>query len=153
MLATINNWYNGLPNMAQQYFLNFISLNLSFLGIVSAENNSIEKLPDFLKEYLNGVNLPISEELKRFLFAYSIIDIIIQAKRVENFNYGKVIAKEIEDMRLKSGNKEISGPLDKIVESYASGAEEQMWFGIILSWEALKVSEGLSWKSITNYIL
>jgi hypothetical protein len=60
--------------------------------------NDKEKKKNFLKGYLVEVNLSTSEELKRFLLAYSVIDIIIQTRRDYDFKSNQKLANKVLEL-------------------------------------------------------
>jgi hypothetical protein len=149
MLTKINKWFITLPESAQSYFLNLLILNLSVLDVIPIEFKTKEKKAKFLKGYLDGFNLTISEELKRFLLAYSVIDIIIQTKRDFDFESSQVMANKV----LKLVNEVPNSKYKPMLEHSANGAEEQMWREIILSWDSLKSSQELSLINLNDRIL
>jgi len=110
MLTKINKWFIELPESVQSYFLNLLILNLSVLDGIPVEFKSKEK---FLKGYLDGVNLTTSEELKRFLLAYSVIDIIIQTRRHYDFSREQNMANKI----LKLVNEKPISKFRSIIEN------------------------------------
>jgi hypothetical protein len=149
MLTKINKWFIALPESAQSYFLNLLILNLSVLDVIPVEFNTKEKKEIFLNGYLEGVNLTPSEELKRFLLAYSVIDIIIQTRRDYDFGPDQNMANKI----LKSLVNEVpNSKFRSIIENSASGANEQIWHDVISSWDSLKSSQELSLINITERI-
>jgi hypothetical protein len=149
MLTKINKWFIALPESAQSYFLNLLILNLSVLDVIPVEFNTKEKKEIFLNGYLEGVNLTPSEELKRFLLAYSVIDIIIQTRRDYDFGTDQNMANKI----LKSLVNEVpNSKFRSIIENSASGANEQIWHDVISSWDSLKSSQELSLINITERI-
>ena len=145
MLTKINKWFIELPESVQSYFLNLLILNLSVLDGIPVEFKSKEK---FLKGYLDGVNLTTSEELKRFLLAYSVIDIIIQTRRHYDFSREQNMANKI----LKLVNEKPISKFRSIIENSASGANEQIWHNVISSWDSLKASQEMSLINLNERI-
>jgi hypothetical protein len=145
MLTKINKWFIELPESVQSYFLNLLILNLSVLDGIPVEFKSKEK---FLKGYLDGVNLTTSEELKRFLLAYSVIDIIIQTRRHYDFSREQNMANKI----LKLVNETPISKFRSIIENSASGANEQIWHNVISSWDSLKASQEMSLINLNERI-
>jgi hypothetical protein len=145
MLSKINKWFIELPESVQSYFLNLLILNLSVLDGIPVEFKSKEK---FLKGYLDGVNLTTSEELKRFLLAYSVIDIIIQTRRHYDFSREQNMANKI----LKLVNETPISKFRSIIENSASGANEQIWHNVISSWDSLKASQEMSLINLNERI-
>ena len=148
MLTKINKWFIALPESAQSYFLNLLILNLSVLDVIPVEFDTKEKKEKFLKGYLDGVNLTTSEELKRFLLAYSVIDIIIQTRRDYDFESNQNHSNEI----LKLVNEVPNSKFRPVLENHASGAYEQIWHDVISSWDSLKASNELSLININERI-
>jgi hypothetical protein len=149
MLSKINKWFIALPESAQSYFLNLLILNLSVLDVIPDEFKTKEKKAKFLKGYLDGVGLTTSEELKRFLLGYSTIDIIIQAKRDYDFE-----AEQIRTFKKLNLADEVPNSKHKpMLEYSASGAEEEMWREVILSWDSFKKDEKISLMNIAELIL
>jgi hypothetical protein len=146
MLTKINNWFISLPESAQSYFINLLILNLSIFDFIPIEFKTNEKKGKFLKGYLNEVNLTTAEELKRFLLAYSVIDIIIQTKRDYNFASDQDMANKI----LKLVNEVPNSKFRPILENSASGINQQIWHNVISSWDSLKVSQEMSFININE---
>jgi hypothetical protein len=149
MLTKINKWFIALPESAQSYFLNLLILNLSVLDVIPDEFKTKEKKAKFLKGYLDELSLTTSEQLKRFLLAYSVIDIIIQTKRDYDFTSSQVRANKI----LKLVNEVPNSKYKPMLEQSTSGAEEEMWREIILSWDSFKKDEKISLMNIAELIL
>jgi hypothetical protein len=148
MLTKINKWFIALPESAQSYFLNLLILNLSVLDVIPVEFKTKEKKEKFLKDYLDGINLTTSEELKRFLLAYSVIDIIIQTRRDYDFSPDQDMANKI----LKLVDEVPDSKFRPILENSASGANEQIWHDAISSWASLKASQELSLINLSERI-
>ena len=149
MLTKINKWFIALPESAQSYFLNLLILNLSVLDVIPDEFKTKEKKAKFLKGYLDELSLTTSEQLKRFLLAYSVIDIIIQTKRDYDFTSSQVRANKI----LKLVNEVPNSKYKPMLEQSTSGAEKEMWREIILSWDSFKKDEKISLMNIAGLIL
>jgi hypothetical protein len=150
MLTKINEWFITLPESAQSYFLNLLILNLSDLDVIPVEFKTKEKKEKYLKGYLDGVNLTTSEELKRFLLAYSVIDIIIQTRRDYDFESNQNHANKILNLL---DNEVPNSKFRPVLENHASGAYETIWNDVILSWDRLKTSQELSLIYLSERIL
>jgi hypothetical protein len=150
MLTKINEWFITLPESAQSYFLNLLILNLSDLDVIPVEFKTKEKKEKYLKGYLDGVNLTTSEELKRFLLAYSVIDIIIQTRRDYDFESNQNHANKILNLL---DNEVPNSKFRPVLENHASGAYETIWNDVILSWDRLKTSQELSLINLSERIL